>query len=178
MTLRSPRLAALVFLVGLVAGLATVALAVVNPAATDAAPVAVTPQASFAGLTAATGEPELAGIAQAQPSPGEIVRAAGPFDDRFSLEDLAFDGAAVTGGVLVTSDVSEVLDRQVLAGFYDQQGMLLGSDRFVYHLATTIASSGHAAAPDERVTFRIEVPAPLAGQAASVALGVPVLVNE
>ncbi|TFC96165.1 MULTISPECIES: hypothetical protein [Cryobacterium] len=178
MKLRTPQLAALVIVVGLVAGLATVTLAVTNPAGTDAVPAVVTPQMSFAGLAAATGEPELVGMAQAQPSRGEIVQVAGPFDDRFSLEDLAFDGASVTGAVRVTSDVSEVIDLQVLAGFYDEQGNLLGTDRFVHHLGSTDPSHAHETAPDERMIFRIEVPAVLAGQAVGVALGVPVLVNE
>ncbi|MBC7441019.1 MAG: hypothetical protein H7311_00585, partial [Ramlibacter sp.] len=91
------------------------------------------------------------------------------------LEGLAFDGAAVTGAVLVTSDVSDVLELQVLAGFYDAQGTLLGTDRFVHHL---VEDGTHVGTPEERETFRIEVPAALAAQAVSVALGVPVLVNE
>ena len=76
----------------------------------------------------------------------------------------------------VTSDVSDLLDLQVLAGFYDHDGALLGTGRFVHHL-----EQGHddqAGTPVEQQAFRIDVPADLRGRAVSAAVTVPVLVNE
>ena len=134
-----------------------------------------TPQATFAGLTPATGDPELESLVQVHPSPGAIVAAAGPFDDRFVLEDLAFVGGSVSGAVRVTSDVSDVLDLEVLAGFYDADGVLVGTGRFVHHLIEDGARTGQ---PDERQAFTIAVPGDLTGRAVAVSIGVPVLVNE
>ena len=134
-----------------------------------------TPQATFAGLTPATGDPELESLVQVHPSPGAIVAAAGPFDDRFVLEDLTFDGGSVSGAVRVTSDVSDVLDLEVLAGFYDATGVLVGNARFVHHLAE---DTTHAEPPDERLEFTIAVPADVSGRAVAASIGVPVLVNE
>ena len=179
MGLRSPKagvaLVGAVIAVGLIAGLTSFSLAAGGVEADSALPVVV-PQASFPGLAAPSGEPELDGIVQAKPRPGEIVQVLGPFDERFELEGLAFDGTTVRGAVRVTSDVSEVLELQVLAGFYNDQGALLGTNRFVHHLADD--GDSHTGSPEEREDFAIEVPAELASQAVSVALGVPVLVNE
>jgi hypothetical protein len=130
---------------------------------------------SFPGLAAPTGEPELASIRAARPRIGQILQAQGPFDDRFVLEDLTFDGSAVSGAVRVTSDVSDLLELQVLAGFHDRNGNLLGTSRFVHHLDEGHA---HAATPAQRTSFTIAVPAALARAAVSVTIGVPVLVNE
>ena len=130
---------------------------------------------TFPGLVAPSGQPELESIGKAHPRPGEVVQAAGPFDDRFLLENLAFDGAAVSGAVRVTSDVSAVLELEVVAGFYDDKGALLGTGRFVHHL---VDDGSHSVAPEELVTFTIAVPSGIAVPAVSVALGVPVLVNE
>jgi hypothetical protein len=134
-----------------------------------------TPQATFAGLTPSTGAPELESLSRVHPSPGAIVAAAGPFDDRFVLEDLAFDGSSVSGAVRVTSDVSDVLDLEVLAGFYDAEGVLVGNGRFVHHL---IEETTHTEPPLERQEFTIAVPADVSGRAVAVSIGVPVLVNE
>ena len=179
MGLRSPKagvaLVGAVIAVGLIAGLTSFSLAAGGVEADSALPVVV-PQSSFPGLAAPSGEPELDGIVQAKPRPGEIVQVLGPFDERFELEGLAFDGTTVRGAVRVTSDVSEVLELQVLAGFYNDQGTLLGTNRFVHHLADD--GDSHTGSPEEREDFAIEVPAELASQAVSVALGVPVLVNE
>ncbi|GGK95856.1 hypothetical protein GCM10007382_15130 [Salinibacterium xinjiangense] len=143
-------------------------------AAGAAAPVAKT---EFPGLTAPTGDPQLLSIARLAPDAGTVQLAEGPFDDRFEVNDLAFDGATVSGSILVTSDVSEVINLEVLAGFYDSAGALIGEGRFVLeseHGTTDDASK----IPDETVAFRIDVPAAIAGQASSAAVGVPVLVNE
>jgi hypothetical protein len=134
-----------------------------------------TPQATFAGLAPSTGAPELESLGRVHPSPGAIVAAAGPFDDRFVLEDLAFDGGSVSGAVRVTSDVSDVLDLEVPAGFYDADGVLVGNGRFVHHLSE---DTTHTGPPVERQEFTIAVPADVSGRAVAVSIGVPVLVNE
>ncbi|MBO9522236.1 MAG: hypothetical protein J7518_11920 [Nocardioidaceae bacterium] len=128
------------------------------------------------GLTPATGEPSLQGIQSAAPDARKVTLLPGPFDDRFKLTGLRFDGTAVTGTMTITSDVSDVLELQVLAGFYDAGGTFLGDARFTHHLdEDTHADAGP---PSEQESFRIAVPAKFRGQAASAAVGVPVLVNE
>jgi hypothetical protein len=138
-------------------------------------PAGFTPQATFAGLEPASGNPELASLNDARPGAGQIVQAAGPFDDRFVLEDLAFDGVTASGVVRVTSDVSDVLDLEVLAGFYDDQGVLLGTERFVHHL---VEDGSHTGPPEETQVFSVAVPGSLVGRAVAAAVGIPVLVNE
>ena len=134
---------------------------------------------SFPGLQPAAAEPELPGLAALHPAPGQVVQAPGPFDDRFVLSDLVLDGAALHGAATITSDVSDVLEFEALAGFYDQQGLLVGTGRFVYHLDESVPhGEAHTGPPSELQTFTIEVPAEAQGQAVSAAIGVPVLVNE
>ncbi|MUK02198.1 hypothetical protein GM708_09845 [Vibrio cholerae] len=133
-----------------------------------------TVQTVFPDLAAPDGEPELESITTASPAPGEILHAAGPFDQRLVLEDLAFDGSTVSGEVLVTSDISSLLALQVLAGFYDKEGTLLGTGRFDHHPGSEHTHGG----PSEPEAFEITVPAEFADQAVSAAVGVPVLVNE
>ena len=166
-----------------VSGLALSGLIVwgVNAAALTAHAPAAPPFAvatTLPGLAAPMGEPQLASIARLHPTAGAVVPAAGPFDDRFVLQDLRFDGARVSGIVDVTSDVSEVLELQVLAGFYDTNGALLGTDRFVHHLTDDGGTDPATGTPQEHTVFSIAVPAEFAGRAVSVSLGVPVLVNE
>ena len=134
---------------------------------------------SFPDLAAPTGEPDLDGIDTADPAPGSVVPVAGPFDDRFVLSGLRIEGGTVTGRLRVTSDVSEVLELQVLAGFYDDTGSFLGSGRAVFHLDE---SAGHVpeqtGSPSELQEFRIEAPSANVAHVASATIGVPVLVNE
>lgn len=130
---------------------------------------------SFPGLAAARGEPQMASIRASHPRRGQILQAKGPFDDRFVLEGTTFDGSAVSGAVRVTSDVSDVLELQVLAGFFDERGNLVGTGRFVHHLGESHAHTGPL---KEREQFRIPLPAALAHRAVSVTIGVPILVNE
>lgn len=169
------------------AGAATLAAAVVagtwlalgtddaDPSGAAATPIGMV--TTFPDLPAPTGEPELPGIRSIAPEPGSVGRIPGPFDSRFVTHELAFDGTEVTGSLEVTSDVSELLDLQVLAGFYDTSGAYLGEGRWTYHLdeAHHEEQGGH---PDEHATFRVAVPDRFAGKAASAAIGVPVLVNE
>lgn len=141
---------------------------------TTPSPVMVT---SFPDLPAATGEPDLPGIATAAPASADTVgHIPGPFDDRFRLGEVSFDGQRVVGALEVTSDVSDLLELQVLAGFYDASGTLIGRGRFTHHLdEETDHDDGP---PSEHESFTIAVPKRLRGQAVSAAVGVPVLVNE
>jgi hypothetical protein len=143
-------------------------------AADKAAPVVKT---EFPGLVAPTGDPELPSLARLAPEAGTVALAEGPFDDRFHVNDLVFDGTSVSGSILIDSDVSEVINLEVIAGFYDISGALIGDGRFVLESnhGSPHASSG---APRESLTFQISVPVANVGRAVSVAVGVPVLVNE
>jgi hypothetical protein len=134
---------------------------------------------SFHGLVPASSEPRLPRLADLHPAPGQVVQARGPFDDRFVLGGLSLDSCGLHGGATITSDVSDVLEFEALAGFYDEHGALVGTGRFVYHLdESTPSAESHAGPPSERQDFTIEVPAEAQGRAVSAAVGVPVLVNE
>lgn len=136
----------------------------------------VTLQTSFPGLAPATGEPELPGLREAHPAAGQVTQVSGPFDDRFTLQNNAITAGAVTGTIRITSDVSDLLELQIIAGFYDSQGNLLGTGRFEHHLGEQ--GHDHSGPPTETEEFSIPVPADLKGTPVSAALGVPVLVNE
>lgn len=121
-----------------------------------------------------------------QEPPGSVVQVKGPFDDRLTLDQLAYDGRQVTGRVTITSDVSELLELQVLAGFHDADGRLIGTARFTHHLdgahdhggaeQESPAAPASTAQPSEE--FTIAVPQELRGRARSATVAVPVLVNE
>lgn len=133
---------------------------------------------SLPGLAAASGAPELASIRLLRLRPGEVRQAAGPFDDRFALDGLAFDGTTVSGSLRVTSDVSAVLDLEVIAGFYDAGGAFIGTARFVHHAVDDGPTDPVTGTPVESIPFQATVPAEFAGRAVSASVGVPVLVNE
>ena len=141
----------------------------------DPATVAAT---ELPGLEPATGEPELAGIDTASPAPGEVVQVPGPFDDRFTTDHLSVAGGAVSGRLLITSDVSEVLELQVLAGFYDERGTYLGTGRAVYHVDEGSDHAEDAGPPSQLQEFHVVAPRRYADQVAAATIGVPVLVNE
>ncbi|MGA8996143.1 MAG: hypothetical protein WB441_17735, partial [Nocardioidaceae bacterium] len=124
----------------------------------------------------AAAEPALPGLRTAAAPAGTVARVAGPFDDRFRLTGLRLGRTAVSGDLDVTSDVSDLLELQVVAGFYDGRGRLLGSGRFTRH--EDPHGEQVSGTPDERVHLRIAVPVPLRGRVVSAAVGVPVLVNE
>ena len=130
------------------------------------------------GLTPATGEPELAGIDGANPAPGEVVQVTGPFDDRFTLDRLTVSDGAVSGRLLITSDVSDVLELQVLVGFYDAHGAFLGTGRADYHLDEGSDHAEDAGPPSELQVFHVVAPRRYADRVAAATIGVPVLVNE
>ncbi len=166
--------------IGATAGTASGPEAASASATAEPAPAA-TAVTSFPDLaTADSDTPTLASLASAGPAAGTVTQAAGPFDDRFVLQDLAFSGDGVTGSVEVTSDVSEVIELEVVAGFYGTDGALLGQESFVLHADEE--ESGHAhthsGPPEEVHEFAVPVPPALAGTAVSAAVGVPVLVNE
>ena len=181
MTSRRPHLLLVVLALS-----AFVAALVVGRAVFDSEPSAPAPAAArteFPGLEPAAAEPTLPGLASAAPSPGEVVQVPGPFDDRFVLSDLRFDGEALHGVATVTSDVSEILEFEALAGFFDDRGRLLATAPFVHHLAEGHGhdEAGHedaAGSPGEVQEFDIPVPPEAQGHAVSAAVGVPVLVNE
>lgn len=128
------------------------------------------------GLTPATGEPTLPGLASAAPAPGTVARAAGPFDDRFRWSGLALDRQRVSGTITVTSDVSDLLELAVVAGFYDRSGRLVATRRWVHH--ATVHDEAGAHLPVEQERFTVAVPRDLQDTVVAAAVGVPVLVNE
>lgn len=128
----------------------------------------------------ATSQTPMPGLQTARPTEGQVVLVDGPFNDRFHIDGLAFDGARVTGEVVVTSDVSEIIDLQVQVGFHDAKGALIGSASFDHHGHGHDESDHATHSPEDHpsVAFEIAVPANLAGAAVSASVGVPVLVNE
>lgn len=157
--------------------LMALALAGATTACSDdesAAPTTLpTVQTSFTDLPTPSGDPQLDGLSTAHPAAGAVEWVKGPFDDRFRISHARFDGSALRGEVDVTSDVSTLLELQVLAGFYDARGHYLGEGRWTLH--SDDHDLGH---PDESVDFVVRVPKAYAGKAAAVTAGVPVLVNE
>jgi hypothetical protein len=159
---------------------ALVAVRVAAPAASSAQlPSSGAARTSFSGLLPAAEEPTLPGLDLISPTPGSVVQAPGPFDDRFQLENLVLDADGVHGSALVTSDVSDVLEFEALAGFYDADGHLIGTGRFVHHLdEERIAPEQDAGPPNELEDFTIVIAPNIRGEVVSAAVGVPVLVNE
>lgn len=169
--------------------MAAVALLWLTSACAAPQPSASQPPASTAPASQQTSVPAAAptsspspmpGLQTARPTQGQVVLVEGPFNDRFHIDGLAFDGARVTGTVVVTSDVSEIIDLQVQVGFHDAQGELLGTAGFDHHGHGHDESEHATHSPEDHpsVAFGIAVPADLAGKAVSASVGVPVLVNE
>lgn len=117
-------------------------------------------------------------------TPGAVTLPDGPFTDRIRLDGvgLAEDGSAVTGALVVTSDVSELLELEVTAWFYDAAGRLVGTGEQVVDAAPhTDAEHGeqHGYAPrTEGEPVALQLRAPQGARAHSAVLSVPVLVNE
>ena len=145
----------------------------------DAVPARQAAVTTLPGLTPATEDAALPSLRSLHPAPRTVTQAAGPFDDRFELRGLSFDGKQVRGSAQITSDVSEILELEVLAGFYDSRGGLVGTARYVHDVEEAHAKEHQAGGPpDEAEPFTIAVPGRLRGTAVSAAVGVPVLVNE
>ena len=143
-----------------------------GPPVDRSAPVVVT---ALPGLVPATGDPVLEGFATARPRPGTTAAVQGPFDDRFELSGTRYADGTASGVVTVTSDVSEVVDLQVVVGFYDADGDLLGTGAWEAHGEGEGEGEG---APDERLAYAVPAPASFRDRVAATAVGVPVLVNE
>ena len=159
---------------------ALVAVRVATPAApADRPSAAAAARTSFPGLPVAAAEPTIAGLDRLTPAAGSVVQAPGPFDDRFRLQGLTLDAEGVHGSALVVSDVSEILEFEALAGFYDADGRLIGTGRFVHHLDEELVDpAAEAGPPNELEEFTIALAPELRGRVVSAAVGVPVLVNE
>ena len=158
---------------------AAIAAGTLSPTAKPAAvqtPLPAAVKTQLPGLTPASGEPDLPGLRDAHPAPGQVVQAAGPFDDRFALDRVVLSAAGVTGGIHITSDVSDLLELQIVAGFYDNNGNLLATGRYEHHLEEN--GHSHAGTPTETEDFSIPVPVEAQGKAVAASIGVPVLVNE
>lgn len=131
---------------------------------------------------AAAQPPALDDVAGAEA--GAVTLTDGPFTDRLRLDGAALsaNGSTVTGELVVTSDVSELLELEVTAWFYDASGQPVGTGHQVLDAAPhSDAEHGeqHGYAPrteGEPVTLRIV--APQGVRAHSAVLSVPVLVNE
>lgn len=147
-------------------------------AAPRATAVANAARTSLPGMAPASGEPILPSLTALHPKPGTLIQASGPFDERFTLSALSFDGKAAHATATITSDVSDLLEFGAVAGFYDASGALLGVGRFTHHLDESTVSHAPGVKPNEATAFTIDVPANLKGRAVSAAVGVPVLVNE
>ena len=130
---------------------------------------------SFAGLAPAHGEPTLPGLGSAAQRRGRVGQVAGPFDDRFTLSALSLAGGRVSGSLRITSDVSDLLELQVLVAYYDASGSLLGVRRSTHHAT---GGHDHAGPPSEVERFAVAAPARFRADVRSAAVGVPVLVNE
>lgn len=123
-----------------------------------------------------TGDPDLPGFATADPVPGTVARVAGPFDDRFVLHDVRLGRSAVTGELEVTSDVSDILELQVVVAFYDSTGTRTGQERYTYHLDEGSDPQARPTRPGH--AFAVTIPPAIREGVTSAAVGVPVLVNE
>ncbi|MGW0885090.1 hypothetical protein [Streptomyces sp. NPDC002671] len=142
------------------------------------------PRASAAGvaLPAPRTEPAPAPTLSPAPRKGEVRIEDGPFTDRLRLKSLTLtDKPAVTGHLVITSDVSDVLALELRAAYYDSHGRLLGTGTFQYQEEGEDAQGneqhkGPRAAGDG---IDFTVPAKhLTGTPAAAAVSIPVLVNE
>lgn len=149
------------------------ALAASQPSSPESPPVADV-QLTYGTDAAAPDTPVLPGFETAAPPRGEVAQVPGPFDDRFVFGELRFSRGVASGEVTITSDVSELIDLEVVAGFYDADGVLLGTSSFVHHGE----AHAHSGPPELTEEFEIRAPASIADRAVSASVGVPVLVNE
>ncbi len=149
-----------------------VGLALTAGCAASGPPVQQQAVASLLPVTAA-GPPAPPGRLDPVPAPGTVVHGAGPFDDRYGLTAVRLRDRTLTGTLVVTSDVSELLDLEVHAACYDRAGALLGIARQVVHGEDHAHEAADEDAADE-VPVRLRCPA----RVRSAVLTVPVLVNE
>ncbi|MFF4789521.1 hypothetical protein ACFY2M_07065 [Streptomyces sp. NPDC001276] len=113
-------------------------------------------------------------------TPGEVRISDGPFTDRVRITKLtlAKGPAAVTGHLVVTSDVSDLIALELRAAYYDAQGRLLGTGTFE-HTEEGHAHGEHSGPQAENGGIDFTVPAKgLQDTPAAAVLSIPVLVNE
>ena len=108
------------------------------------------------------------------PAPGTVTVVPGPFSDRLRLTETHLTGSSVVARLRVTSDVSELIDLELSAAFYDAAGHLLGTGRAVY--AEGDGGTGKPAAENAGVVLTVVWKGP--GKPVSARLSVPTLVNE
>ncbi|MFB6955673.1 hypothetical protein ACFCYB_01230 [Streptomyces sp. NPDC056309] len=116
-------------------------------------------------------------------TPGEVRISEGPFTDRVRITKLALakGPAAVTGHLVVTSDVSDLIALELRAAYYDAQGRLLGTGTFE-HAEEGEAAHAHGEhsgpqAENEGIDFTIPAKG-VQGTPAAAVVSIPVLVNE
>ena len=110
------------------------------------------------------------------PAAGTVTTLDGPFDDRFNLADLRLSAGVVTSKLRVTSDVSEIINFEITASFYDVQGQLLGTAS--QEIAEGDGSKGDPTAENGGVELRLAANPSYLAQVASAQVRVPVMVNE
>ena len=110
------------------------------------------------------------------PAAGTVTVLTGPFDDRFTLADLRLSAGVVTSTLKVTSDVSEIINFELTASFYDAAGLLLGTT--TQQLTEGDGSAGKPAAENAGVEFRLAADPSYLARVVSAQLRVPVMVNE
>lgn len=108
------------------------------------------------------------------PTPGTVTVVQGPFSDRISLTDVRLTRRTVETTLKVTSDVSELIDLELSAAFYDASGHLLGVARTTY----AEGDGGDGKPQAETAGVPLTVVWKGAGTPTSARLSVPVLVNE
>ncbi len=183
---RSPR-PPVSWFVGIMIAITLVALAVLLPLAdrdSTAAPAALDPATLVPEVGRADITADLPQQLDPAPAAGTAVLLPGPFTARVAVAGLALEAgerAAAVGTVQITQDVSTLIVMELEAGFYDEQGQLLGTERLVLRQpdstrafqAGTIDSQYNGALP-----VRIEAPDGVGALASSAVVSLPVVVNE
>ena len=134
------------------------------------------PYAAVASTTAPKGELPPAARLAVLPAPGTVTELVGPFDDRFTLAELRLTSGVVTSKLRVTSDVSEIIDFEIVAAFYDAKGGLLGTAR--QGIKEGDGSAGSPTAENGGVLLRLAAAPAYLNRVASVQVRVPIMVNE
>ncbi|MFE7209803.1 hypothetical protein ACFU93_07345 [Streptomyces sp. NPDC057611] len=162
--------------------LALAALTGCSDSAQDSRPHSTASSATSSELALPTPRSAPAPAASLSPAatPGEVRISDGPFTDRVRITKLtlAKGPAAVTGHLVVTSDVSDLIALELRAAYYDAQGRLLGTGTFE-HTEEGHAHGEHSGPQAENGGIDFTIPAKgLHGTPAAAVLSIPVLVNE
>lgn len=117
------------------------------------------------------------------PPPGTVAVLAGPFTDRVRFDGLRLrvteGGSRVSGSLVVTSDVSDLIVAEVVVAFYDERGRLLDAGTAVLRDEHAGGEGPGSAPPTTRTEgephpFQVRGPRGVA----SATVGLPTLVNE